>query len=129
MSFSDDAEAKVLDHVFGLATYTTPTLYLGVSTSDPTETGGGLSEPVGNGYARIATDPADWERFVNVVDNANELTFAEATGSWGTITHFALYDAASAGNLVIYGALTTARSISAATTLRFPATNLTFTLD
>jgi len=129
MSFSDDAEAKVLDHVFGLATYTTPTLYLGVSTSDPTETGGGVSEPVGNGYARIATDPADWERFVNVVDNANELTFAEATGSWGTITHFALYDAASAGNLVIYGALTTARSISAATTLRFPATNLTFTLD
>jgi hypothetical protein len=129
MSFSDDAEAKVLDHVFGLATYTTPTLYLGVSTSDPTETGGGLSEPVGNGYARIATDPADWERFVNVVDNANELTFAEATGSWGTITHFALYDAASAGNLVIYGALATTRSISAATTLRFPATNLTFTLD
>ena len=129
MSFSDDAEAKVLDHVFGLATYTTPTLYLGVSTSDPTETGGGLSEPVGSGYARIATDPADWERFMNVVDNANELTFAEATGSWGTITHFALYDAASAGNLVIYGALTTARSISAATTLRFPATNLTFTLD
>ena len=129
MSFSDDAEAKVLDHVFGLATYTTPTLYLGVSTSDPTETGGGVSEPVGNGYARIATDPADWERFVNVVDNANELTFAEATGSWGTITHFALYDAASGGNLVIYGALATARSISAATTLRFPATNLTFTLD
>ena len=129
MSFSDDAEAKVLDHVFGLATYTTPTLYLGVSTSDPTETGGGLSEPVGNGYARIATDPDDWERSMNVVDNANELTFAEATGSWGTITHFALYDAASAGNLVIYGALTTARSISAATTLRFPATNLTFTLD
>lgn len=129
MSFSDYAEGAVLDHVFGLATMTQPTLYIAVSTADPTDTGSGAAEPVGNGYARIATAPADWSRTGNVVVNANQLAFPEATGSWGTLTNFAVYDAAIGGNMVFHGALTTAKAIAANETLRFPAGNLTFTLD
>ena len=129
MSFSDYAEGKVLDHVFGLAAFTQPTLYLAVSTADPTDAGTGAAEPSGNGYARVATAPADWTRTDNVVENANELAFPEATGSWGTLTHFAVYDASSGGNLIIHGTLTTAKAIAANETLRFPAGNLTFTLD
>lgn len=129
MSFSDYAEGKVLDHVFGLASFTQPTLYLAVSTADPTDAGAGAAEPSGNGYARVATAPADWTRTDNVVENANQLSLPEATGSWGTITHFALYDALTGGNMVIHGSLSTAKVIAANETLRFPAGNLTFTLD
>jgi len=129
MSFSDDAEAKVLDHVFGLATYTQPTLYVGVSTADPGEDGGTLAEPFGNAYARVATTAASWERTAAEVSNAAQLAFPEATGAWGSLTHFAVFDAATAGNIVFYGALTTAKAIAANETLRFPIGNLTFTLD
>ena len=129
MSFSDYAEGGVLDHVFGLAALPQPTLYLGVSTTDPADTGVGASEPVGNGYARIATVAVDWERSGNVVTNANELSFPEATGAWGTLAHFVLYDAVTGGNVFIYGALTTPKTIASEETLRFPVGNLTFTLD
>lgn len=129
MSFSDYAEGKVLDHVFSLAAFTQPTLYLAVSTANPTDAGSGAAEPSGNGYARVTTSAASWSRTGNIVENAAELAFPEATGSWGTLTHFALYDASTGGNLIIHGTLTTSKAIAANETLRFPAGNLTFTLD
>jgi len=129
MSFSNDAEGKVLDHIFKLAAYTQPTLYVGVSTADPTDAGTGVAEPTGNAYARVATTAASWERTAAEVSNAAQLAFPEATGTWGSLTHFAVFDAATAGNIVFYGALTTAKAIAANETLRFPIGNLTFTLD
>lgn len=128
-SFSDYAEAAVLDHLFGLATMTSPTLYLAASTANPTDDASGLAEPSGNGYARVATASSDWQRSSNVVDNVNEKAFPEATGTWGNITHLALFDAASGGNMIAHAALDTARSIAANETLRFPAGSITFTLD
>ena len=129
MGFSNDAEGKVLDHIFKLAAYTQPTLYVGVSTADPGEDGATLAEPSGNAYARVATTAASWGRTGAEVSNAAQLAFPEATGSWGSLTHFAVFDAATAGNIVFYGALTTAKAIAANETLRFPIGNLTFTLD
>jgi hypothetical protein len=129
MSFSDYAEGAVLDHVFNKTSYIQPTLYLAVSTANPTDAGTGAAEPVGNAYARVSTIGTDWSRTAAVMSNGVEMAFPEATGSWGTLTHFALYDALTAGNMVVYGALTTAKAIAASETLRFPIGNLTFTLD
>lgn len=129
MSFSDYAEGKVLDHVFKLAAFVQPTLYLAVSTAAPTDANSGTAEPVGAGYARVATTAASWGRTVSEVANAAELAFPAATGSWGTLTHFALFDAATLGNMVIHGTLAVPKAIAAAETLRFPIGNLTFTLD
>lgn len=130
MSFSDYAEGKVLDHVFNKAPFTQPTLYLAISTANPTDVGSPVTaEPSGNGYLRVAASSSSWARTGNVMENDAELAFPEATGSWGTLTHFALYDASSGGNMIIHGALTTAKAIAANETLRFPAGNLTFTLD
>lgn len=128
-SFSDYAEGAILDHLFGGTAFTQPTLYVAVSTANPTDAGTGAAEPTGNGYARISTASADWTRTDNVVENANELAFPEATGSWGTLTHIAIYDAATGGNLIAHAALTTSKAIAANETLRFPAGNITFTLD
>lgn len=129
-SFSDYLEGALLDHLFSKsAGYAQPTLYLAVSTADPTDAGTGVSEPSGNGYARVATAPADWERTTNEISNANQLSFPEASGSWGTLTHFALFDAATGGNMIAHAPLTTSKAIAANETLRFPAGNITVTLD
>lgn len=129
-SFSDFYEGAVLDHIFGLsAALAQPTVYLAVSTADPTEDGSGLTEPVGNGYARVATAPADWQRTANVVSNATQIALPEATGAWGTITHFALMDAATGGNMLLYATMTEAKAIAANETLRFPAGNIDVALD
>lgn len=129
-SFSDYLEGALLDHVFKKsAGYAQPTLYLAVSTADPTDAGTGAAEPVGNGYARVATAAADWARTGNVIDNVNQLSFPEATGSWGTLTHFAVYEALTGGNMLFHAPLATAKAIAANETLRFPAGNITVSLD
>ena len=40
------------------------------------------------------------------ISNTREIHFQEATGSWGTITHFALYNSATGGTPLYVGALT-----------------------
>jgi hypothetical protein len=128
-SFSDYWEDEILDHVFGKGVYTPPTIYVALSTADPTDDGSGLAEPSGNGYARVATSGADWDAASGgALDNANAITFPEASGSWGTITHFALYDAATNGNMLAHGALDSSEAISSGEVPRFPAGDLDVSL-
>ncbi len=133
MSFSDYLETKVLDHVFGKIAYTMPTVYVGLSTADPLDDGSGLSEPVGGAYARVATTGATWNAAVagapSSINNANALTFPQATASWGTVTHFALFDAATGGNLLGSGALTAAKAVASGDTVKFDIGQLSATLD
>jgi len=129
-SFSNYWENEILDHIFGKGTYPPPTVYAGLSTADPSEDGSSLSEPAGNGYARVQTSPSDWSLAGSgQLDNTTVIAFDAATGDWGTITHFALFDAASAGNMLAYGALTQAKSIASGDTARFTAGELNISLD
>jgi hypothetical protein len=128
--FSDYWENKILDHIFGKGSYTPPTIYVGLSTAEPTDDGSGLSEPSGNGYARVQTSASDWNAAANgSLDNAGSITFAQASGNWATITHFALFDAATAGNMLAYGQLSQPTSISQSDTARFEAGDLQISLD
>ena len=128
--FSDYWENKILDHIFGKGSYTPPTIYVGLSTADPTDDGSGLAEPSGNGYARTQTSASDWNAASNgSLDNAGDVTFAQATGSWGTITHFALFDAATAGNILAHGVLSQSKAIGNSDTARFQAGDLDISLD
>jgi hypothetical protein len=128
--FSDYWENKILDHIFGKGSYAPPTIYVGLSTANATDDGSGLSEPSGNGYARVQTSASDWNAASNgSLDNAGNITFAQASGNWGTITHFALFDAATAGNMLAHGALSQSQSISESDTARFQAGDLQISLD
>ena len=91
--------------------------YIGLSTTAPTVDGTGVNEPSTDaGYARIQltslSEPAD-----GVVTNTLAINFDESTASWGNITHFVIFDssAADSGNLLMYGELSTPRSVEAAT--------------
>lgn len=129
-SFADYWENEILDHLFGKGSYTPPTIYVGLSTADPTDDASGLAEPSGGSYARVATAGADWNvASGGAIANANDITFPEATDSWGTITHFALFDAASAGNMLAHGTLSVSKSISSGDTAKFAAGDLDVTLD
>lgn len=129
-SFSNHWENKILDHIFGKNNYSPPTIYVGLSTADPLDDASGLSEPIGNGYARTATSSSDWNTASDgIINNANELTFSEATGSWGTITHFALFDAVTGGNMLCHGSLNQPRAIVSGDRARLAAGDLNVYLD
>jgi len=119
---------EILDHLFGKGAYTPPTIYVALSTSEPTDTGTNVTEPAGGAYARKATAAADWNASSvgagRIIDNANAIEFAEASGSWGTLSHFALYDAPEAGNFLGWGALATSKAVGSGDTARFAAGDL-----
>jgi len=129
-SFADYWENEILDHLFGKGSYTPPTIYVGLSTANPADDASGLTEPSGNSYARVATAGADWNAASGgTIDNANEISFPEASGSWETLTHFALFDAASGGNMLAHGSLSVSKSISSGDTVKFAAGDLDISLD
>lgn len=129
-SFCDFWENKILDHLFGKGNYTPPTIYVALSITVPTDAGGNVTEPSENGYERKATIAADWNVAVNgLIDNANDLAFPEATGPWGTVTHFVLYDALTGGNALAWGALGASKTIDSGETTRFAPGDLDTSLD
>lgn len=129
-SFNNYTEAKVLDHITGKTSFTKPTAYVGLSTADPTDDASGLAEPSGNNYSRVTTSGSDWDAAASgATANAATLTFPEASGSWGTITHFALFDAATTGNMLCHGTLDASRVITSGITPRFVVGELDITLD
>ena len=120
MSFADFWEDEVLDHLFGKGSYSPPTIYVGLSTADPTDDASGLAEPSGNNYARVETSGSDWDAASGgATANAAAITFPAASGSWGTISHFALFDASSGGNMLAHGALDSSEAVTTDQTARF----------
>lgn len=127
---SDYLELEVLDHVLGKGSkdYTPATeLYLGLWTADDgLESGTITSEVSGGSYARetIAFDNAA----SGSTSNTSTVTFTTATANWGTITHVAIMDASTGGNVLFHGAVTTSKTIENGDTFQVSAGNLTISL-
>jgi hypothetical protein len=124
MSISDYYENKILDHMLRGTEFTPPsTVYVSLHTADPGETG--ANELTGGGYSRKAVTfnaPSGGS-----MTNSADIDFPNMPAA--TITHVALWDAASAGNCLWTGALTTSKTTNAGDTFRIPAGQLTVTLD
>jgi hypothetical protein len=128
-SKSDYAENKVNELLVGKTAFATPTAYVALYTSAPSDAGGG-TEVTGGSYARKSTAGADWNASSSgSISNANAITFVTATGSWGTVTHFGVHDALTAGNLLFWAALTTSKTIGSGDTASFAASTLVHTED
>lgn len=106
--------------------YTAPTtVYLALFTSDPTDAGTG-TEVTGGSYARQAITfgaPSNGSS-----SNSADVLFPTATAAWGTITHFGIYDAATAGNLLYQFSITTSKTIASTDQLKVSAGDITVTL-
>lgn len=126
MSFSNEFETRVLQWTFTTGSPTRPTAwYIGLFTDNPGEAQGG-TEVSGNGYARKAVT---FTVSGNTASNSAAVEFDVATGSWGTISHIAVYDAETSGNQIAYSALTASKTIETGDVLRIPSGDLDITLD
>jgi hypothetical protein len=65
----------------------------------------------------------------DTASNNAALEFPTATASWGTITHVAVFDAVTTGNMIAYATLTSSKTIATGDVLRVPAGDLDITLD
>ncbi len=110
-SISNDLEIDWLDHIFENTAFTVPTnIYIALSTTLPTEAGTNVSEPGSGNYARKAHNV--WNAATGrAATNNGVITFNTANGAWGTITHYALYDAITGGNFLAFGSLTTGKAV------------------
>lgn len=111
--FSSYLDNKVLDHIFKGTTYATPTKYLAIFKS-----GAGLTEnnsgtwaanelqSTDQGYHRIALSNTSFDTAANsaVINNIN-YEFPVAESDWGTVSHVAIMDAETEGNVLAWGAI------------------------
>ncbi len=132
-AFTDSFENRLIDwllrgQTLGLATGTgtgPTTTYIGLFTATPTDSTAG-TEVTGGSYARVAVtsslaNGAGTQAAASTVassgtsgttSNNGAITFPAPTASWGTITGFGIFDASTGGNLLIYGALTTNKTVN-----------------
>ena len=126
MSFSNFLETEVLDHVFGGNAYTAPTtLYFALFTAAPSDPGGG-TEVSGTNYTRVS---GAFTVSGNTANLTSAIEFAAAGSNWGTVTHRAIFDAATSGNMLAYGTLADDKVIETGDVLRIQANQFTITLD
>lgn len=132
---SNYLENKVLDHVLKNTAYTQPSnLYIALfnNTSGNAAANleaGTLTDEVsasGTAYARMSTTFAAASGGT-AATNATA-TFATATASWGTITHVAVMDQATSGNVLFWGAVTTSKAIDTGDTFQITTGNLSISL-
>ena len=127
---SDYLENELLDHVLGKGARDydpASELYVGLWTADDgLESGTLTSEVSGGSYAR---QTATFAIASGGSSSTNAtITFPAATANWGTITHVAIMDALTSGNVLFHGAVTTSKTIESGDTFQISSGNLTITL-
>lgn len=114
-------ETTLLNQWFRAVSTSIPSnVYVTLLTGDPGEAGSLSNEVSGGSFARVSitsgtgawSAPAD-AGSAKRITNSNALTFPTPTANWGTITHWAIMDVATlgSGNMLVYGALGTARTV------------------
>jgi hypothetical protein len=126
---------KILDLVFGGTAYSArpTTLYFALFTSAPNASGGG-TEVSGAGYTRkaVTANTTNFPAIVTAGDNissAVDIAWPIATGSWGTVTSWGIYDASSSGNLLFFDSLDTPVDITTGQKPKIASAALTISLS
>jgi hypothetical protein len=120
MAKSDYAENSTLTDLL-----TGATRYLAMSTAATTDAGG-ITEPAVGAYARAVVA---FTVTGNSAKNNAIVDFAQATASWGTLTHFAVFDALTSGNMLYHGVLDASVIINNTDILRWAVDALELTED
>lgn len=127
MSFVNSFETTVLQWGLTTDSVTRPTTwYVGLFTSDPTDTGAAGTEVSGGSYARVAVT---FNVTGDTASNTASVEFPTATANWGTVSHIGIHDALSGGNMLVHGSLTTSKAIDSGDVFRIPTGDLDITLD
>ena len=144
-AFTDVAELAIANLYFKNITPTPPSsLFLAAFTVVPTDASGGTEVTAANGYARVALTcgtagtgaGSAWTVTApgTTITNTADILYAVASGSWGTVVGFALFDASSGGSMIARFDQTVASaaiSVAIATNdqLKVPAGSLSLVVD
>lgn len=123
---SNYLENALINGTLRATSYTAPTtVYVGLYTSDPTDANTG-TEVSGGSYARTSVTFAAPSNGATA-SNA-DVTFPQATGSWGTVGWIGLLDASTSGNLLYHTPLDVAKTIDSGDIFKIASGSLTVTL-
>ena len=126
MSNASNYLENAICNVFRGTTLTGVTAYVALFDGDPGEDGSGATEvtttirPAGRVAVTFGT-PSN-----GVMSNSADVDFGNAD-SGATVAGFGIYDAASSGNLLAYGTLTS-QAVTAGNPVKFSTGNLTITV-
>lgn len=148
MSASNSYEKLILKNLLRGTVVSAITPYMGLSLADPEEDGSALSEPSGSGYSRVNLLDSDGflgggggavsaflsssiDSATGTVTNDNQIAFPEASGSWGTITHWFIANDQTATGVAILasGTLATPRTVAIGERLVFPVGSISLTAN
>ena len=142
-SLTNYMENKLADWRYRGQSYTPPaTVWIGFLTAAPSDSAAG-TEVTGGSYARagVSADLTNWSGTQGAsttavsngtsgtISNNADIAFATPTADWGTVLYMGIWDAATAGNLTDYCALTNAKIISAGDDVKILAGALTIQVD
>ena len=106
--------------------------YIALMKSSPSDTGGG-TEVTGTNYSRVQVGGSGQGNFsvgsTGTATNSSAFTFSDAGSNWGTVTHVALYDSASGGNMLLFATLNSSANIQSGDIFKIPASGFTITMD
>lgn len=93
---------KIMDSVYQAASGNQ--FYIGLSSSTPTDAGTNVTEPAGNGYARVRIS-AFTQAANGAISNASDIVFPVSTGTWfpetRLATHWVMFDGTGANAHVL----------------------------
>jgi hypothetical protein len=125
-SKSNYMEDKVLNLLRG-TTFTAPaSVYVGLMTTAPGESGAG-TEVSGGAYARQAITFAAPSG--GSVSNNADINFPTPTADWGTVVGWGIFDASSTGNMLYYFNLAANQTINIGNVVQFLSGQLAVTED
>tara|TARA_Y100000593_G_scaffold87000_1_gene166718 strand:- start:96 stop:509 length:414 start_codon:yes stop_codon:yes gene_type:complete len=117
-AMSNYMENKLIDHILRDTAWSAPSsIYVGLVgeySAANLEAGTITEELSGGSYARVSVKgDSNWSAgsTSGLTDNENDISFTTATGDWGYVSGLFLSNASTAGNVILYGALTTPKII------------------
>ena len=135
---------KDIDYILRAQTFTAPTtVYIALATTTGSAAACG-TEVSGGSYARVAVTSGltAWagtqgsgtttasSGTSGQTSNNSSITFPAPTANWGTVTSFCMFDASTAGNLLLQAALTTSKTVNNGDSApSFSAAALTWTIS
>lgn len=136
-AMTDFLEQKIGDSLLGDTAWTIPATYISLLTAAAGESTAGTEVPNAGAYARLlcnndSTTSPYWSAYTaGTYDNVQDLTFVTATASWGIVSDFKIADSGTwgGGNDLIYGVLSSSKTVDNNDTFKFAAGDLDVTLD
>jgi hypothetical protein len=125
-NLSDYLENKLLDHFLATTSYTAPSnVYVALMTVAEDDTGSAGTEVTGGSYARQS---ATFDAAASgATQNSSNIDFTGMPAC--TVVGIAIYDASSAGNLLVHGTLTANKTLDAGDTLRIATGDLDISIN